>query len=213
MNNAVIFDVDGTLWNTSEIVARAWNLAIKENSDLGYAYTAEYLRKTAFGKPMSEIGHILLPGCSEEEVARLSKICFEYEDRAVVEEKAEIYDGVAEVMDELKKKGWKLYIVSNCQLGYIDACMDQCGIKDLILDQLCFGETGKRKGETIRMLMGRNGLSEAVYVGDTEGDMEASREAGIPFIYAAYGFGSVEAPDYRIADIRELPELMEKINS
>lgn len=209
MNNAVIFDVDGTLWNTSEIVARAWNLAIKENSDLGYAYTAEYLRKTAFGKPMSEIGHILLPGCSEEEVARLSKICFEYEDRAVVEEKAEIYDGVAEVMDELKKKGWKLYIVSNCQLGYVEACMAQCGIEDYILDHLCFGETGKRKGETIRMLMERNGLSEAVYVGDTEGDMEASREAGIPFIYAAYGFGDVKDPDYSIDSFRSLPELLE----
>ena len=49
----------------------------------------------------------------------------------------------------------------------------------------------KEKGENIRLIMERNQLERAVYIGDTQGDLDASHAAGIPFIYAAYGFGSV----------------------
>ena len=47
-------------------------------------------------------------------------------------------------------------------------------------------------------------MKNPIYVGDTNGDMEASYYAGIPFVYAAYGFGDVESFDYKIDDISEL---------
>ena len=211
--DAIIFDVDGTLWDTSDIVARSWSRAIRENSDLDISFTPEFLKAHAFGKPMDEIGRILLPDQSPEEIERLSQICFAYEDRAVIEEQAVIYEGVRETMERLRDMGLKRYIVSNCQKGYIEACMMQCHIEDLILDHLCFGDTLDKKSVTIRRLMSDNGLEHAIYVGDTRGDQLASAEAGIPFIYAAYGFGETEDPVYEIKDIRELPELMERINA
>ena len=211
----LIFDVDGTLWDTSEIVAESWTRAIRENSSLGYTFTAEYLKANAYGKPMDEIARILLPDCDKEERKRLSELCFSYEDKDVREKPAYIYEGLKDSLEQLKEAGYKLYIVSNCQKGYIEACMDQCGINGLILDHLCFGDTGAPKEVTIKKLMERNGIevSEAVYIGDTRGDEEASARAGLRFIHAAYGFGTVEDPDYSIADIRELPGLMEQINA
>lgn len=212
--DTLIFDVDGTLWDTSEIVAGSWTRAVQENSDLGYTYTAAYLREQAFGKPMHEIARLLLPGSSEEEIQRLSRICFEYEDRDVREKPARIYEGLKDTLTALSSEGYRLYIVSNCQIGYIEACMDQCDINGLILDHLCYGETGDVKCVTIQRLMQRNGIdaSRAVYIGDTRGDQEASACAGLRFIHAAYGFGRADAPDYELKDIRELPELMREIN-
>lgn len=213
--DSIIFDVDGTLWDTSEIVAGSWTRAVQENTDLGYTYTAEYLKDIAFGKPIDEIAHLLLPGSPEQEIERISRICIEYEDRDIREKPAHIYTGVKDTLKKLREQGYKLYIVSNCQLGYIDACTKQCDIKELILDELCHGETGAKKGVTIKMLMERNGIEadRAVYIGDTKGDQEASAYAGLKFIHAAYGFGSAEDPDYSISEISELPELLTKINA
>ena len=52
--------------------------------------------------------------------------------------------------------------------------------------------------------MKRNVIEQAFYVGDTEGDEEASRFAGIPFIFASYGFGNVTHPDKVIKSFKEL---------
>ena len=55
--------------------------------------------------------------------------------------------------------------------------------------------------------MERQGFEKSVYIGDTQGDCDAAREAGVPFIFASYGFGSVKDPEKSIRDIRELREI------
>ena len=55
--------------------------------------------------------------------------------------------------------------------------------------------------------MERNGFKDVVYVGDTQGDLEACEVAGIPFVYCAYGFGQPERYDYKIEKFSELLEL------
>ena len=63
------------------------------------------------------------------------------------------------------------------------------------------------KGKNICLLMERNGILQenAVYKGDTAGDEEAARYAGIHFIWAGYGFGKAMSPDTVLNDIVELP--------
>ena len=68
--------------------------------------------------------------------------------------------------------------------------------------------TGLDKGHNIKLIMKRNVIEQAFYVGDTEGDEEASRFAGIPFIYASYGFGKAKNPDMIIHSIKELPKVL-----
>ena len=77
-----------------------------------------------------------------------------------------------------------------------------------MLDTECYGDTKKSKGENIRLVIERNHLQNCVYVGDTKGDCEAAKAAGIPFIFAAYGFGNVETFDKEIRDVRELLEIL-----
>lgn len=59
--------------------------------------------------------------------------------------------------------------------------------------------------------MKRNNVTRAVYVGDTAGDEESAQVAGIPFIFAKYGFGKAKAPHYILEEFSNLPALMEQI--
>ena len=69
----------------------------------------------------------------------------------------------------------------------------------------------RHKGYNIKLIMKRNTIDQAFYVGDTEGDEEASRFAGISFIYASYGFGKAKYPDMIINSIEELPKVLLKM--
>lgn len=200
--DGIIFDIDGTLWDSTDPVAASWNQAIRENSSLDLTIDAGTL-SGLFGKTMTEIGNILFPGMPEEEKERLLTICMEQENLYLEDHPGIFYNGVIETIKKLAEK-YPLFIVSNCQCGYIEVTVRSGGLESYIRDHLCFGETQVPKGQTLRMLMDRNGLKDPVYVGDTQGDADACREAGIPFIFAEYGFGDVPDAERRIRIFSDL---------
>ncbi|WP_334137212.1 HAD family hydrolase [Muricomes intestini] len=200
--DGIIFDVDGTLWDSTETVLESWTQAIIENSDLKVDINSPKLRGL-FGKTMDEIYNELFPFLSKEEQKRLGSLCYEYENQLLEKKPGILYDGVQEVLYTLSKK-LPLFIVSNCQSGYIEIFLKTTGLIDVVKAHLCFGDTLTSKGQTILRLMKENGLKDVVYVGDTRGDYLACQEAGIPFIFAEYGFGDVpEAKEHikRISDL------------
>ena len=107
------------------------------------------------------------------------------------------------VLAELSQK-YELFIVSNCQSGYIETFLQYHKLERYFTDYECPGGTGREKGENIRIVIDRNNLEKAVYIGDTQGDYESAVFAGIPFIHAAYGFGNVEADVPKIKSIGEI---------
>lgn len=192
MYDAIIFDVDGTLWDTTEICARAWNRAIEENSAERPALTAAFL-KTQFGKPMNVIFANTFPRLAEAERDRLARLCCEYEERLLGSEKVPCYDGVEDGVRRLSEK-YPLFIVSNCQNGYIEEFLRNSGLEPYFTGFMCYGDTLAPKSVTLSRLVEKYGLKAPVYVGDTEGDASACRDAGVPFVFVGYGFG--EAGDY-----------------
>ena len=86
--------------------------------------------------------------------------------------------------------------------------MEKLGIAHLMEGHLCFGDTGTEKGQTIQQLMHRHNITSAVYIGDTQGDYEATLVAGIPFVFAAFGFGSPAGWAARVEDFRQLPQIL-----
>ncbi|MGF0031701.1 HAD family hydrolase [Bariatricus sp. SGI.154] len=200
----IIFDVDGTLWDSTEQVAISWNQAIREKSRLDRVLTADDLKKE-FGKPLDEIMDDLFPELSAEEKDQLADHLYRYENDWVEKAPCILYDKMPETIRELSKE-YRLFIVSNCQAGYIEAFLKNTGLEAYITDYTCPGDTGRLKGENIRIIMERNGIHKAVYVGDTQGDADACKEAGIPMIFAAYGFGQV-AGEYPV--IHSFDELID----
>jgi len=211
----LIFDVDGTIWDSTSIVADGWNLAIEEMKYSDAVITAQMLKKE-FGKTMDVIGDDLFGDAPDREKRKLllERCCY-YEHRLLEENEKDLsYLGMHDCMEKLAET-YALYIVSNCQRGYIELVMEKNHLAHLIRDHECFGNTGVTKGETIRILMERCGISrdEAVYIGDTAGDREASEAAGIPFLYAAYGFGELEDEKLRFESFAELPAVLERLNT
>ncbi|MDE6851721.1 MAG: HAD family hydrolase [Lachnospiraceae bacterium] len=206
----LILDVDGTLWNTTDVVAEAWNEAITADGRSQVHATAERLQQL-FGKPMNVIGELLFTDVSQEVCEKLLEDCCQYEQRALCQVKADLlYPGVADTMEKLVlEQGRRLYVVSNCQRGYIELFLEKNDLENYVTDLECYGNTGKGKGENIRLLMDRNGISQTdtVYVGDTAGDQQASAEAGVDFIHASYGFGTVEGAAGEILTFSELLQL------
>ena len=203
--DGLILDVDGTIWNTTGVVAEAWNQAFNKFFPQVPHVTADIL-KGQFGKTMDVIADNLFTGLNKEDKKNLMEKCCEFEQKAINENQINItYEGVIETLNNLYKR-IPLFIVSNCQSGYIELVMAKNGITHLIKDFECFGNTNLTKDENIKLIVQRNGLKTPVYVGDTQGDFDACKKAGVPFIWAAYGFGRPESDDY-FAKIEKFTEL------
>ena len=203
--DSIIFDVDGTIWDSTQSVADSWNKAIREHSDLDLTLDPVSLSRV-FGKTMTEIADALFPALDTEARMKLLDACYAEENRYLEDHPGLLYDGVAGTIRNLSLR-YPLYIVSNCQCGYIEVMLKTSGLAPYIKDHLCFGETLRPKGETIRLLMEKNGLKSPVYVGDTQGDADACKTAGIPFIFAEYGFGDVPDAATRIQRFSDLEKI------
>ena len=187
---SLIFDIDGTLWDSRALVAEGYNIQLKAEGLAHLCTTAEVL-KPLFGKVMTEIGDVLFACVPQPERYALMERCMATENRYLEENDCRIgYPGVKETLEELAKKH-RLFIVSNSQCGYPELCMEKLGIAHLFEGHLCFGDTGTCKGETIQTLCKKHGITSAAYIGDTQGDLDAAELAGLPFVYCTFGFGEV----------------------
>ena len=203
MYESLIFDIDGTLWDSRALVAEGYNIQLRSEGLEHLCVTAEDL-KPLFGKVMTEIADAILASVPVSERYALMDRCMATENQYLHDNPCHIgYPGIRETMAQLSKK-YRLFIVSNSQCGYPELCIEKLGLTDYITGHLCFGDTGTEKGETIRRLMEKYNIQNAAYVGDTQGDYEATVQAGIPFIFAAYGFGHPERWDGRIEKFEDL---------
>lgn len=203
---SLIFDIDGTLWDSRALVAEGYNLQLREEGREALCVDAETL-KPLFGKVMTEIGDHLFASIEQPERYALMERCMARENRYLEENPCHIgYPGVRETLQRLAQRH-RLFLVSNSQQGYPQLCIRKLGLQDYIQGHLCFGDTGTRKGRTIRILMERYHITSCAYVGDTQGDYAATLEAGIPFIWASYGFGAPEGYAARIDCIGDLLKL------
>ena len=204
---SLIFDIDGTLWDSRAIVAKGYNDYLLEIGRPDLQVDAEYL-KTLFGKTMTEIADIMLDSIPVPQRYDVMLGCMDREDEFLHKDPCDIaFPGVKETLEKLKES-YRLFIVSNAQCGYPELMMDKLGIRHLMEGWMCFGDTNLPKGDTIRILMERHGITDAVYIGDTQGDLEASQKAGIPFIFCTYGFGNPETYDAKIDAFTDLPDLL-----
>ncbi len=210
MIDGIIFDLDGTLWNSTEEVARAFNKVLKDNHpEVKEVVTAELLQGL-FGLPLDVIAVKLFQSVSEEHAIKVMQECCDYEVIYLAEHGAILYDDLEESLQKLSEL-CRLFIVSNCQEGYIQCLFEAYPhLSQYFTDFEYPGRSGKLKADNIRLIMERNELRNPIYVGDTQGDANAAREAGIPFIFARYGFGDVS--EYEAA-VDSLPKLVNLILS
>ena len=209
MKTGLIFDMDGTLWDSAANVAAAWNVGVEE-----YGYQRKPLTeqdiKSIMGMTMKAIADSLFPDLDDAGKAELMKLCETRENAYLSEHGGRLYPRLRETMEALKKN-YHLYIVSNCGQGYIEAFLDYYGFRDLFEDYECFGNTGRQKSGNIELVCERNGVEKAVYVGDIQADLDSARAAGCLFIHAGYGFGTISEKVPAIGKLEELTETVPQV--
>lgn len=207
MKQGIIFDMDGTLWDAGESIAEAWNIVMRRRGLQKADMTADDIH-SIMGKTIEGIADTLFSEYSKEERMEITKDCLEYENEYLAVHGGELYPELEEVLKELSVQ-YPLYIVSNCEKGYIEGFLVYYGFGKYFCDFESHGNTMLPKGKNIKLVAERNGLTDVVYIGDIQSDYNASREAGVGFIHAAYGFGTIDDPVPAIQCIAELPEAIE----
>lgn len=209
MKKGILFDLDGTLWDSSAEVTAAWNAAIEREGSRPERITLNDMHRF-MGKTLDVIAAMMFPSLPQSEQLRLISLCMEEEQRYLMAHPAPLMPQSPEVLRALAER-YMLGVVSNCQKGYIEIYLLQCGFSSLFRDFECAGNTGRSKGENIRLVMERQDIKRCIYVGDTQGDADAAKEAGIPFVHAAYGFGRADEADGILHSIAELPAIAERL--
>ena len=200
---SLIFDIDGTLWDSRARVAEGYNIQLKAEGLDHLCVTKDDLTPL-FGKVLTAIADSILASVPKEARYGMMQRLMDTENEHLVRMPCDFgYPNVKQTMERLSKKH-RLFIVSNSQCGYPDICIEKLGLTGLIVGHLCFGDTGTEKGETIRRLMKEHKIQSAAYIGDTQGDLDAAAAAGIPFIFASYGFGNPTHWDAKIEKFEDL---------
>ena len=205
--DSLIFDLDGTLWDSTDGIIETWNELLKGYPEIDKVVTREEMASN-FGRPLPEIARRMFPDQTPQMQMKLMDECGDKEIVYLSEHGGSLYPRTEEVLKALSAK-MPLFIVSNCQAGYIESFYKGNGMGGYFKDHECIGVTGLSKGENIRLIIERNGLKNPAYMGDTQGDADAARAAGVPFIYAAYGFGEVDGCDEKAEKISDLLHIIE----
>lgn len=211
MRQGILFDLDGTLWDSSKQVVEAWNEILAKQPDVERTITIEDMQGF-MGLPMDEIGRKCFQGqgLTEERIMEIMKACEGYENEYIRQHGGVLFPQLEEVLQDLSKD-YFLAVVSNCQVGYIEAFLEYHKLSEYFSDFESFGKTGLQKGDNIRLVCERNHLERAVYLGDIQRDYDSACKAGIPFILAGYGFGTVDADVPVIHSLTELRRTAEEI--
>ncbi len=203
--DSLIFDMDGTLWNTVPEIIASWKSTIARLG-LPMPEGMDELQKL-FGLNEKEVAAVLFPNLPEEERMDIIARCSADERGYLLAHGTTIYPRLAEVLEKLSKR-YRLFIVSNCSHGYIETFFEIFDTGKYFEDFEHYGRTGLKKGQNIRLLCRRNGLQAPAYVGDTVWDADACEEAGVPFIYASYGLGEEDASARSCKVLNEFADLL-----
>lgn len=184
--DALIFDMDGTLWDAVDTYAEIWNMAFERENIERRITRADLL--ALIGTPIDDIMRHFVPA---ERVEHLLKTIAELVVTELPRFGGKLYEGVQKGVAELSKH-YKLFMLSNCDELELPIFVRYAGIESYITDTIAYGNTRLRKAENMRLLAEKYHLQHPVYVGDTDGDCREAHRAGVPFVWMSYGFGTTD---------------------
>ena len=201
--DSIIFDMDGTLWDAVDTYTESWNIVFRE-LDIDKTIYRDELAKMV-GWEGKKVWNAIMPDYSEEKQQEIYAKVNEVRKVLLPQTGGVLYEGVKDGLKQLATK-YQLFIVSNCAKGIIRLFIDWAGIDEHIIDEIAYGTNYMPKHHNIKQLMDRHNIKNPVYVGDTEGDGEQSRLAGLPFVFVSYGFGATDDHDVRFDNFSDFTE-------
>ncbi|WP_422661521.1 HAD family hydrolase [Paenibacillus sp. EC2-1] len=214
---AMIFDMDGTLFQTETLLLPAYHKLFDtlraEGLHTGET-PKEELMLGCLGMLLEDIWKKVLPDGSPEAHRRADELLLQYELEGLKGKDAVLYPGVEETLQELKRRGVRLFVASNGLEHYVKGIAEARNIMPLFEDLYSAGQHGTAsKVDLVALLLKNHGIERAWMVGDRSSDVEAGKENGQTVIGCQYaGFGDdqeLKGSDVIISSITELIDLYE----
>ncbi len=206
--DGIIFDMDGTLWDAVDSYCTIWNVTLME-----FGIKAEVTRDrllSCMGLTIDAIFDRIFGGQAVDRNSFLRLIA-KNEDAMMPGLGGVLYDGVKDGIARLSER-YRLFMVSNCGSDGLKNFLIYTGLTSYVEGTLTNGETGLDKAANLRLLVERYSLSSPVYVGDIQRDCDAAHVAGMPFVWASYGFGTCRDYDYKVKNFVELVKMFDAIH-
>ncbi len=201
-HDAIIFDIDGTLWNASQASAKGWNNGLAR-LNIKKKVTSKQIEGVA-GNPYEKCIENLLPGLSSQypELLDTLNTC---EKEIVKSEGGIFYKKVKEGI-RILAEFYKIFLVSNCQEWYLNLFIELSDLKPFLTGYDCYGLSCLPKNEMLVKIKKKHFIKNPVYIGDTAGDETAANQANMEFFHASYGFGT---PVNKVVTFHSFPALID----
>jgi phosphoglycolate phosphatase len=196
----VIFDWDGTLMDSTGVIAASLQSACR---DIGIAVPAESDARFVIGLGLADTFDHVAPGLDDDGRRRLSE---RYRHHFLAREKEmPLYDGVREMLADLHGRGKRLAVATGKARRGLDRVLDATGLRSRFEATRCADEGfAKPHPDMLLMLMDMTGVEprHALMVGDTTHDLELAANAGVDAVAVSYGAHDAKLLDTRPAKAR-----------
>lgn len=210
MFDGILFDLDGTLWDSTRAIAHCWAIVLARHPEISRPPITVPEVCACMGLLLPDITRRLFPDLSGEVRDALTREQCAQEAEYLPEHGGVLYPGVESTLASLARET-TLFVVSNCQDGYIQDFYRAHGLGKYFAGRLCAGTTGLPKSGNIAQIVREYGLRTPVYVGDTQLDLTSARAAGVPFLHAAYGFGTIDEAVPAVERFTDIPKALAAI--
>lgn len=186
--DTVIFDLDGTLLNTLEDLADSVNYALRR---MGMAERTLEEVRCFVGNGVQRLMELSVPGGFDNPAFEETFAAFKEYYGEHCNDKTRAYDGVVELLRELRDEGYALAIVSN----KLDSAVKE--LSEIYFDGIVKAAIGEKEGvakkpapDTVYAALEELQMpaERAVYVGDSEVDVMTAKNSGLPCISVLWGF-------------------------
>ena len=218
MIKVVIFDLDGTLLDSSRPISMSWRHTME--TLVGRGITDEEIRLT-MGEMLIDSMRRMMP----EVEAEYALDFYRTYQRGIFLDQIYLYDGAEDVLRTLKEAGYKNLLLTSRLNSSTFRALDKFGITGLFDAVLTASESKKFKpdpGPVLEILeMIGAGPEEAIMIGDTGHDIEAGKAAGVFTVLVDWSLAlppgeareEAPAPDAIIEKLSDVPALLDKLNS
>ena len=221
----IIWDFDGTLANTNEIIVASWQATLRHY--LGHELPVRDIEAT-FGETLVYTIPNFIPGADVDEVIDFYR---DFQDSHHDVYNVRLFDGVRELLEELRSRGCLIGIGTSRTLYSLQNYLSELGVEHLVDEIVSMNDVTNHKphpetaNAVLLKLMGRDGeeieipdsvKNEAIFIGDTKFDIGCANAAGIDSVLVGWShyidIDALEAegyvPKYRIETPSELLELI-----
>jgi len=204
----VIFDLDGSLWDTSQAILTVTNLILKNYGK--EEITIDSVNQS-FGLPIEEKLELLLPEFRKSDAIKIyGQIMATVQKLLDTGKGVKVFSGVKPILKDLSSR-YKLGIISQNSEKYVKSFINLTKTLDYFEDYIGIADYNLDKSQAIMRLRQNNNVAHVIYVGAKESDRDAAKDALVPFLHARYRYNNQIESSYFANSISEITEAIYQI--